>query len=228
MNGLLGRKIEMTQVFDGQGRLVAVTLIKAGPCVVTAVRTPEKDGYSAVQLGLVERTSRSKVSKAVKTICEKAEVAPLRTFAEFRLGSGQAAPDRGSKFDASLFSPGDYVDVTGRTKGHGFQGVIRRHGFRGGAATHGSMFHRAPGSIGSSAFPSRVFKGMRMGGHMGDVKVTTKNLRVVHVDAENNLIAVAGAVPGGRNGLVRLRRGYRKAEAAKAEAGQAVAGKKKG
>ena len=215
MDGILGRKVEMTQVFDDQGRLVPVTLIKAGPCVVTQVRTPETDGYSAVQLGLVERVSRKKISKAVKGHCAKADAAPLKTFGEFRLESGGEAPARGAQVSCGIFAPGDYVDVTAHSKGHGFQGVIRRHGFRGGAATHGSMFHRAPGSIGASAFPSRVVPGMRMAGQDGNRRVTTRNLRVVHVDAEANLIAVVGAVPGARNGLVRVRRGRKRPVAKK-------------
>ena len=209
MYGILGRKIEMTQVFDGQGRLVPVTLIKAGPCVITQVKAEQPDGYAAVQLGLVERRSRRGVGKALRGICEKADVAPLKSFTEFRLSAGDEAPARGTQVLCTMFAPGDHVDVTGRSKGKGFQGVIKRHHFRGGAATHGSMFHRAPGSIGSSEDPSRVFKNTRMAGQLGDVRVTVKNLEIVHVDAENNLSAVRGAVPGSRNGLVRIRFGNR-------------------
>ena len=211
MDGILGRKIEMTQVFDDQGRLVPVTLIKAGPCVVTQVRTAERDGYSAVQIGLVERVSRKKVGKAIRGICEKADVAPLKTFAEFRLRPGQEPPAHGAKILCDIFAPGDHVDVIAKSKGKGFQGVVKRHGFRGGAATHGSMFHRAPGSIGASEEPSRVLKNTRMGGHLGDATVSVKNLEIVHVDAEAGLIAVRGAVPGARHGLVRVRRGYQAA-----------------
>jgi large subunit ribosomal protein L3 len=209
MKGILGRKVEMSQVFDDQGRLVPVTLIQCGPCVVTQVKTPETDGYSAVQLGLVERRSRKRITKAIKGICEKAEVAPVKTFGEFRLAGGEAAPERGSQVLCDIFAPGDFVDVIAKSKGKGFQGVMKRHNFRGGAATHGSMFHRAPGSIGASEDPSRVFKNTKMGGHMGDARVTVKNLEVVRVDAENNLIALKGAVPGSRNGLVTLRMGWR-------------------
>ena len=209
MDGMLGRKIEMTQVFDGLGRLVPVTLIKAGPCVVTQVKTMDTDGYVAVQLGLVERRSRRKIGKAITGICEKAEVAPLKSFGEFGLDKDEEAPLRGSQVSCGMFAPGDFVNVIGRSKGKGFQGVVRRHGFRGGANTHGSMFHRAPGSIGSSEDPSRVFKNTRMGGQMGDATVSVKNLEVVHVDAEAGLIAVRGAVPGARNGLVRIKRGYK-------------------
>lgn len=214
MDGILGRKIEMTQVFDDRGRLVPVTLIKAGPCVVTQVKTVESDGYRAVQVGLVERRSRKKIPKPLKGIAAKANAAPLKTFCEFRLGEADDAPELGAQVLCDIFSPGDHVDVTGKTKGRGFQGVMKRHGFGGGRASHGSMFHRAPGSIGQSAYPSRVFKGVRMPGQMGDRRTTVKNLRIVHVDAENNLLAVAGAIPGSRDGLVRIRRGY-KAPAAK-------------
>ena len=211
MNGILGRKIEMSQVFDDQGRLVPVTLIQAGPCVVTQVKTKATDGYDAVQVGLVERRSRRKISKAIKGICDKAEIAPIKTFGEFRLDEAAAAsaPERGAQISCSMFAPGDFVDVIGRSKGKGFQGVVKRHGFRGGAATHGSMFHRAPGSIGASEDPSRVFKNTKMGGQMGNARITTKNLEVVSVDPENNLIAIKGAVPGARNGLVIIRRGWR-------------------
>lgn len=208
MNGILGRKIEMTQWFDPTGRLIPVTLIKAGPCVVTQVKTSETDGYSAVQLGLVERRSRRSITKAIKGICEKADVAPLKTFGEFRLESGQEAPARGAQVLCSIFAVGDFVNVIGKSKGRGFQGVVRRHGFAGGAGSHGSMFHRAPGSIGASEEPSRVLKNTRMGGQFGCERITVKNLEIVHVDAESGLIAIRGAVPGSRNSLVRIARGY--------------------
>ncbi len=210
MDGILGRKIEMSQVFDDRGRLVPVTLIQAGPCVVTQVKTGATDGYDAVQVGLVERRSRRKISKAIKGICEKADVAPLKTFGEFRVADAASATV-GAQVLCSIFAPGDLVDVTADSKGKGFQGVIKRHGFRGGAATHGSMFHRAPGSIGGSEDPSRVFKNTRMGGQMGNVRVTVKNLEVVHVDAESGLVAIRGAVPGARHGLVRIHRSLKPA-----------------
>jgi large subunit ribosomal protein L3 len=210
MNEILGRKVEMTQVFDGQGRLVPVTLIKAGPCVVTQVKTVETDGHAAVQVALVERRSAKRISGALAGICKKAgQERPLKTFREFRLEPGAEAPAAGSTLSCDIFAPGDFVDVIGRSKGKGFQGVMVRHNFRGGAATHGSMFHRAPGSIGASEDPSRVFKNTKMGGQMGDARITVKNLEVVHVDVENNLIALKGAVPGARNSLVRIRRGYK-------------------
>ena len=209
MNGIIGRKIEMTQVFDEEGRLVPVTLIQAGPCVVTQVKTTETDGYTAVQVGLVERRSRKKINKALKGVAAKADVAPLKNFAEFRLADGEEAPERGAQVLCDQFQPGDFVDVIGRSKGRGFQGVMKRHDFGGGRGSHGAKWHRLGGSIGQSAFPSRVFKGTRMPGQTGDARTTVKNLRVEHVDAENNLIAVRGAVPGARNSLVRIRRGHR-------------------
>jgi large subunit ribosomal protein L3 len=209
MDGILGRKLEMSQVFDEAGRLVPVTLIAAGPCVVTQVKTADRDGYRAVQVGLVERRSRKRLPRPLKGICEKAEVAPLKVFGEFKLADGQDDPALGSQVLCDIFAPGDHVDVTARSKGRGFQGVVVRHGFTGGRATHGSMFHRAPGSIGQSSYPSRVFPGTRMAGQHGNRRATVKNLRIVHVDAESNLIAVAGAVPGARDSLVRLCRGHR-------------------
>lgn len=214
MNGILGKKLEMTQVFDDEGRLVPVTLVEAGPCVVTQVKTPETDGYSAVQVGLVERRSRKKIPKALKGIAEKASVAPLKRFKEFRLADGEEAPELGQQVLADVFAPGDYVNVTATSKGKGFQGVMKRHGFGGGRASHGSMFHRGPGSIGQAASPSKVLKGTRMAGQQGSRKTTVKNLRVAHVDAENNLVALVGSVPGSRNSVLCLQRGYRAPQAA--------------
>ena len=209
MNGIIGRKLEMTQVFDEDGKLVPVTLIKAGPCVVTQVKSEETDGYRAVQVGLVERRSRKKISGALKGIAKKADVAPLKAFAEFRLKDGDDAPELGAQVLCDVFQPGDFVDVIGKSKGRGFQGVMKRHDFGGGRGSHGAKWHRRGGSIGQSAFPSRVFRGTRMPGQTGDKRCTSKNLRVVHVDAENNLIAVRGAVPGARNSLIRIRFGHK-------------------
>lgn len=207
MKGILGRKLEMTQVFDEAGRLVPVTLIHAGPCVVTQVKTVENDGYRAIQVGLVERRSRKKISKAVAGVCEKAGVAPLKTFTEFRLADGDDTPEQGQQLLCDMFEVGDVVEVYGRSKGRGFQGVMKRHGFGGGRASHGASWHRRGGSIGQSAYPSRVLRGTRMPGQTGSRNTTTKGLKVVHVDAENNLLAIKGAVPGARNGLVSIRLG---------------------
>lgn len=202
IRGLIGKKVGMTQVFAEDGALVPVTVIQAGPCLVVQKKTAEKDGYNVVQIGLVEKVSHRRLNEPMRGRFEKAGVPPTRTLVEFEYDGEVNVGDR---FQADVFKPGDQVDVIGRSKGKGFQGVVKRHHFRGGRATHGSMFHRAPGSIGSSAFPSRVMKGMRMGGRMGGDQVTVKNLRVAKIDAENNLVYVRGAVPGGRNALVILR-----------------------
>jgi large subunit ribosomal protein L3 len=199
IEGIIGKKVGMTQVFAEDGALVPVTVIQAGPCLVVQKKTSEKDGYDAVQIGFVEKISNRRVTSAMRGHFEKAGVQPLRTVAEVPY-SGDA--NVGDKVQVDIFKPGDTIDVVGQSKGKGFQGVVKRHHFAGGRATHGSMFHRAPGSIGASAFPSRVMKGMRMGGRMGGDQVTVKNLRVAKVDAENNLLYIKGAVPGGKNGLV--------------------------
>lgn len=192
----------MTQVFAEDGALVPVTVIQAGPCLVVQKKTAEKDGYDAVQIGLVEKVSNRRITSAQRGHFEKAGLQPVRTLAEVDYDGEVNVGDR---VQVDIFNPGDSIDVVGQSKGKGFQGVVKRHHFKGGRATHGSMFHRAPGSIGASAFPSRVMKGMRMGGRMGGDQVTVKNLRVAKVDAENNLLYVKGAVPGGRNGLVFVR-----------------------
>jgi large subunit ribosomal protein L3 len=202
IEGIIGKKVGMTQVFAEDGALVPVTVIQAGPCLVVQKKTAEKDGYDAVQVGLVEKTSSRRITSAIRGHFEKAGLQPLRTLAEFAY-SGEA--NVGDRVQVDMFKAGDSIDVVGRSKGKGFQGVVKRHHFRGGRESHGSMFHRAPGSIGASAFPSRVMKGMRMGGRMGNDQVTVKNLRVAKVDAENNLLYIRGAVPGGRNGLVLVR-----------------------
>ena len=202
IRGLIGKKVGMTQVFAEDGALVPVTVIQAGPCLVVQKKTAEKDGYNVVQIGLVEKVSHRRMNEPMRGRFEKAGVPPTRTLVEFEYDGEVNVGDR---IQADVFKAGDQVDVIGRSKGKGFQGVVKRHHFRGGRATHGSMFHRAPGSIGSSAFPSRVFKGMRMGGRMGGDQVTVKNLRVAKIDAENNLVYIRGAVPGGRNALVIVR-----------------------
>jgi large subunit ribosomal protein L3 len=194
----------MTQVFAEDGLLVPVTVVQAGPCLVVQKKTADKDGYDAVQVGLVEKISNrwAREHGAERGHAAKAGLQPLRTLVEFPY-SGEA--NVGDKVQVDIFKPGDSIDVIGQSKGKGFQGVMKRHNFSGGRATHGSMFHRAPGSIGASAFPSRVMKGMRMGGRMGGDQITVKNLRVAKIDSENNLLYVRGAVPGGRNGVVYIR-----------------------
>lgn len=199
IEGIIGKKVGMTQVFAEDGAIIPVTVIQAGPCLVVQKKTSDRDGYDAVQIGLVEKLSNRRVTSPMRGHFEKAGVQPVRTLAEVPY-SGDA--NVGDRVQVDIFKAGDSIDVVGQSKGKGFQGVIRRHGFGGGRESHGSMFHRAPGSIGASAFPSRVMKGMRMAGRMGGAQVTVKNLRVAKVDAENNLLYIRGAVPGGRNGLV--------------------------
>ena len=205
VQGIIGKKIGMTQVYAEDGRAMPATVLQAGPCVVVQRKSKEKDGYVAVQLGLVEARKLKRVPKAMKGHFDKASLPPCRVLREFRVAEG-AEVKVGDKLSVELFAPGDKVHVTGISKGKGFQGVVKRHHFRGGAATHGSMFHRAPGSIGASAFPSRVLKGMRAGGHMGSDQVTVRNLEVVRVDAGNNVLVVRGAVPGAGGGYVVIRK----------------------
>jgi large subunit ribosomal protein L3 len=206
INGILGKKIGMTQLFDPNGTVTPATVIKAGPCVVVQKKTTAKDGYDAVQLGLVEFVKENRVNQAMKGHFKKANVPPVKFIKEFRLKESSESTAVGSKVLVNLFSPSDKVDVIGISKGKGFAGVIKRHHFAGGAATHGSMFHRAPGSIGSSAFPSRVFKGMRAAGRMGQDRVTMRNLEVIEVDAENNILVVKGAVPGANGGYLLIKK----------------------
>ncbi|HXB55803.1 MAG TPA: 50S ribosomal protein L3 [Vicinamibacteria bacterium] len=201
VQGIIGRKVGMTQVYAEDGRAIPVTVIEAGPCVVVQRKSKAKDGYSGVQVGLVERRKVKKVTKAMKGHFDKAGIPPCRVVKEFPVEEG-AEVKVGDKISVELFAPGDSVSVTGLSKGKGFQGVVKRHHFRGGAATHGSMFHRAPGSIGASAFPSRVLKGMRAGGHMGADRVTVRNLTVVRVDAGNNIMVLNGSVPGAGGGYL--------------------------
>jgi len=207
MEGILGKKLGMTQVYE-KGRAVPVTVVQAGPCLVVQRKTAGADGYESVQLGLVEERPAKKVGKPALGRFQKAGIPPVKRLAEFRFGDGED-PKPGDEVKASIFAENDYVDVVGVSKGKGFQGVVKRHGFGGGRATHGSMFHRAPGSIGSSAFPSRVFPGMRAGGRMGGDRVTVKNLQVVKIDAERNLIYLRGAVPGAKDGYLAIRRAKR-------------------
>lgn len=208
MEGILGRKLGMTQIYLDDGTAVPVTVVQAGPCLVVQRKTADKDGYEVVQLGLVEEKP-PKANKPRTGHFQKAGVAPMRRLAEFALDAEDAEVELGAQVKCSIFAADDYVDVVGTSKGKGFQGVIKRHGFGGGRATHGSMFHRAPGSIGQSAFPSRVFPGVRLPGQMGNQRVTAKNLRVVKVDEENNLLYLRGAVPGARNGYLAIHRAKR-------------------
>lgn len=203
--GILGKKIGMTQVFREDGTVVPVTVLQAGPCVVVQRKNAARDGYEAIQVGLVDFTREKLVRKPQRGHFAKAGVAPMRFLREFRVPEG-AEFKPGDRILAEHFKPREKVTVTGTSKGKGFQGVVKRHGFRGGRATHGSMFHRAPGSIGQSAWPSRVFKGVRLPGQMGNERVTVWGLEIVEVHAEDNVILVRGAVPGPNGGFVQIRR----------------------
>jgi large subunit ribosomal protein L3 len=207
--GILGKKIGMTQVFRADGQAVPVTLLKAGPCLVVQRKTPSIDGYDAVQLGLVEFVKPARINKPMTGHYKKAGAEGAKFLREFSLGPGDDDFKPGDKVLVDQFKPKDKVDVIGVSKGRGFAGVVKRHHFRGGGGSHGSMFHRAPGSIGASSFPSRVLPGMRMGGHMGDARVTVRNLEVIDVDAEDNVLVVKGAVPGPNGGYVVVRRAKR-------------------
>jgi large subunit ribosomal protein L3 len=223
VTGIIGRKVGMTQLFGPDGTVQAVTVIKAGPCVVVQAKTVNTDGYDSVQLGLVE----AKPAKATKPLAghyKKANVPPTRVRREVALAKGAQLQAGDQVLVADVFKGGERVDVIGRSRGLGFQGVMKRHHFAGGAATHGSMFHRAPGSIGASSYPSRVVKGMRAAGHMGSERVTTLNLRVERVDGEQHLLMVRGAVPGAPGSYVVVR----KAVAAKPEPKPQVEKAKKG
>lgn len=207
--GILGKKIGMTQVFRPDGQVVPVTLLQAGPCMVTQRKTPTTDGYDAVQLALMENIKEKRINKPESGHLKKAGAAGARYLREFSLRSADGDLKPGDQVLVDQFKPKDKVDVIGVSKGRGFAGVVKRHHFRGGESTHGSMFHRAPGSIGASSFPSRVVPGMRMGGHMGDAKVTVRNLEVIDVVTEDNVLVVKGAVPGPNGGYVLVRRSKR-------------------
>ena len=228
VTGIIGKKVGMTQLFGNDGSVQPATVIKAGPCVVVQRKTASTDGYEAVQLGLVDERPAN-VSKPLAGHYKKANVPPTRVRREVKLAGADGDPKPGDQVLVSMFTNGDKVDVIGISRGKGFQGVVRRHHFAGGAATHGSMFHRAPGSIGASSFPSRVIKGMRAAGRMGADRITVRNLSVVKVDADQHLLVVSGAIPGAPGGYVVIR----KAIAAKPKrVAQAVekpkAGKKSG
>jgi large subunit ribosomal protein L3 len=200
-NGLLGKKLGMTQVYD-ESRLTPVTVIEAGPCRVVTVKTKERDGYEAVQLSFGEVKER-KLSKAELGHLKKQEAPASRWLREFKKDGDVAV---GQSVTVGIFKKGDWVDVVGVSKGKGFQGVVRRHHYSGGPESHGSMFHRAPGSIGSSSFPSRVWKGKTLPGHMGAERVTVQRLKVVESRPDENLLFVRGAIPGATNGLVVVRK----------------------
>ncbi|MGN1237617.1 MAG: 50S ribosomal protein L3 [Muribaculaceae bacterium] len=204
MPGLLGKKIGMTSVFSADGKNTPCTVIEVGPCVVTQVKTVDTDGYEALQLGFVEKKEKH-TTKPEAGHFKKAGVAPQRYLAEFKGFEGEYKLGDTLKVD-SLFADNDFVDVVGISKGHGYQGVVKRHGFGGvGQSTHGQDDRlRAPGSIGACSYPAKVFKGMRMAGHMGSDRVTVENLRVIKVLPENNLLLVKGSIPGAKNSIVQI------------------------
>ncbi len=206
VDAILGKKVGTTQIFAENGDVVPVTVLKAGPCVVVQRKTTQKDGYDAAQLGLVELPGPKQLTKAQEGHFKKAGANPVRFLREVRLSDGKSEVKVGDKVLVDVFKPQELVDVIGTSKGHGFAGFHKRHHFGGGGGAHGSMFHRAPGSIGGSSFPSRVFKGMRAAGHMGVDQVTVRNLRVVQVLPEENAILVEGSVPGPKGGYVIVRK----------------------
>lgn len=196
VDGIIGIKLGMTQVFAEDGNLVGVTVLQAGPCVVVQRRTKDKDGYEAAQLGLVEFVKPQRINKALTGHFKKANVAPVKILREVRLPESKDETKVGDRVLVDNFKAGELVDVTGVSKGRGFAGGVKRWHYAGGDATHGSMFHRAPGGIGGSSFPSRVWKNQHFPGHLGNARVTTKNLKVIKVDTDENLLLVRGSVPG--------------------------------
>jgi large subunit ribosomal protein L3 len=206
MKGILGKKIGMTQIFDERGEVIPVTVIEAGPCFVAQIKSVERDGYSAIQLGF-EEVQPKRLNKPRLQHLQKSELPALRYLREIRLNEEDVAGlKEGQRVTVDLFAAGDYVDVTGSSKGMGFAGVVKRHGFRGGPKTHGQSDRlRTPGAIGACKTPGRVMKGKRMPGHMGSERVTVQGLQVMKVDPERNLLLVRGAVPGAQNGLLLIR-----------------------
>ena len=206
MKGILGKKIGMTQIFNERGEVIPVTVIEAGPCFVAQIKSIERDGYSAIQLGF-EEVKPKRLNKPELQHLRKSDLPPLRYLREIRMNEEDTARFKeGQKVTVDLFEAGEYVDVTGTSKGRGFAGVVKRHGFRGGPTTHGQSDRlRAPGSIGACKTPGRIMKGKRMPGHMGNERVTVQGLEVMMVDPERNLLVVRGAVPGAQNGLLLIR-----------------------
>jgi large subunit ribosomal protein L3 len=208
LKGIIGKKLGMTQIFHEEGGVVPVTVVQAGPCKVVQIKTSSRDKYTAVQLGFEERDPK-RVKKPLQGHFTKAQVPAFRYLKEFRVADADSF-QVGQEITVAEFKVGDRVDVTGVSKGKGFMGVVKRWGFRGGRATHGSMFHRAPGSIGASSYPSRVWPGQKMGGHMGDQTATLQSLEVIDVRPRQNLLLIKGAVPGGVKGLLFIREAKKK------------------
>ncbi len=206
IEGIIGKKIGMSQIFDNEGNVVPVTIIQAGPCTVIQKKTKARDKYASLQLGLVEGKGVRKPAKAQLGHFKKSGVPVLRTLREVRCLESSEVKE-GDQVLVDIFEIGEKVNIVGTSKGKGFAGVVKRHHFAGGGGSHGSMFHRAPGSIGASSYPSRVVKGMRMGGHMGCDRVTVRSLIVIELDKENNLLVVKGAVPGAKGGYLLIKKG---------------------
>jgi len=202
MTGILGRKLGMTQVFDESGRMYPVTVVEAGPCCVVQIKTKERDGYEAIKVGFGEMKKEKNVNKAMKGIFKKVGIGLYRLLKEFPMSDLKV----GEMITVEKFQKGDVISVSGVSKGKGFQGVMKRHNYKGGPASHGSMFYRAPGSIGASSFPSRVWKNKGLPGHMGSEVVTVKNLKIVDVKAEQNLLLILGAVPGSKGTYLEIRK----------------------
>ncbi len=206
VEGIIGKKIGMTQGWDENGEVIPVTVIKAGPCVVVQKKTVEKDGYNSVQLGLVEGKSLKNVNKPLEGHFKKVNIPPTRILKEFTVLENFEGINVGDIIKVDIFEKDKKVDCTGISKGRGFQGVVKRHGFKGGADSHGSMFHRRPGSIGASSFPSRVLKGQRLPGRMGGERFTVRNLEIFKIDSENNILMVKGAIPGYKGSYCFIRK----------------------
>jgi len=202
IEGIIGKKVGMTQVFAEDGLLIPVTVIQAGPCLVVQKKTTENDGYDAVQIGLVEKVSNRRITSATRGHFEKAGIQPVRTLAELPY-SGDA--NVGDRVQVDIFKPGDHIDVIGRSKGKGFQGVMKKHNMAGQGQSHGSMMHRRNGAIGNRSTPGRIWKNMGMPGHMGDERVTVQNLKVVQVRPEEGVILISGAVPGANGSYIVVR-----------------------
>ena len=203
IRGILGKKVGMTQIFDDEGRVVPVTVVEAGPCVVVQIKNADNDGYEAAQIGLVERSPRRNASKPIVGHFKDAGIPPTRLLGEVPVDSVDESKP-GDSVLADIFAVDEEVNVIAKSKGRGFQGVMKRHGHGGGRATHGSGWHRKPGSIGQSAWPSKVFKGVKMPGQMGNKRITVKNVKVVKVDLDRNLLFLKGGVPGARNSYIRI------------------------
>ncbi|UCD85048.1 MAG: 50S ribosomal protein L3 [Deltaproteobacteria bacterium] len=212
LKGIIGRKVGMTQIFSEEGERIGVTVVEAGPCKVTQKKTEEKDGYSALQLGFREK-KKQRVNKALQEHFQKSGGTVYYHLQEFRVREIDQY-EVGQDISVGIFKVGELVNVSGKSKGKGFAGMIKRHHARGGAASHGSMFHRAPGSIGASSFPSRVFKGKKLPGHMGNRRVTLRNLQIVGIDEAKNILVLKGAIPGANNGILTINGDSRQSDGA--------------